>query len=54
MIKIIGGSGFVGSFLIEELKEFEVTNLDKKPSPFFSEISIIGNILNKIWQFYFT
>ena len=47
MIKIIGGSGFVGSFLIEELKEFEVTNLDKNPSPFFNEISTIGNILNK-------
>lgn len=46
MIKIIGGSGFVGSFLIEELNDFNVTNLDKNPSPFFNDISTIGNILN--------
>jgi len=47
MIKVIGGSGFVGSFLIEELKEFEVSNLDKNPSPFFNEITTIGDIRNK-------
>jgi GlcNAc-P-P-Und epimerase len=47
MIKVIGGSGFVGSFLIEELKEFEVSNLDKNTSPFFNEITTIGDIRNK-------
>ena len=48
MIKIIGGSGFVGSFLINEiLKNNSVSNLDKNQSPFFSDLTIIGNILNK-------
>ena len=47
MIKIIGGSGFVGSFLIDELKSFEVQNLDKNSSPFFNDITKLGNILNE-------
>jgi nucleoside-diphosphate-sugar epimerase len=48
MIKIIGGSGFVGSFLINKiLKNNSVSNLDKNQSPFFSDLTIIGNILNK-------
>jgi nucleoside-diphosphate-sugar epimerase len=47
MIKVIGGSGFVGSFLIQELKHFEVSNLDKNTSPFFNEITTIGDIRNK-------
>jgi len=47
MINVIGGSGFVGSFLIEKLRDFKVTNLDKNPSPFFNEITTIGNIQNK-------
>jgi GlcNAc-P-P-Und epimerase len=47
MVKVIGGSGFVGSFLIEELKEFEVSNLDKNPSPFFNQITTIGDIRKK-------
>ena len=46
-ILVIGGSGFVGSFLIEELKEFEVSNLDKNPSPFFNQITTIGDIRKK-------
>lgn len=46
MITIIGGSGFVGSFLIRELKDFSVSNLDKKSSPFFDDISIKGDIRN--------
>ncbi len=48
MVYIIGGSGFVGSFLIKELiiKE-KIQNLDKNQSPFFPEKTIIGNILNK-------
>ena len=47
MVKVIGGSGFVGSFLIEELNEFEVSNLDKNPSPFFNQITTIGDIRKK-------
>ena len=44
MIFIIGGSGFVGSFLIKELDGFNIQNLDKKQSPFYSDITNIGNI----------
>lgn len=44
MILIIGGSGFVGSFLIKELDGFKIQNLDKRQSPFYSDITIIGNI----------
>ena len=47
MIQIIGGSGFVGSFLLQELKDFKVSNLDKNTSPFFNEITTIGNIRKK-------
>ena len=46
-IQIIGGSGFVGSKLISLLKNGICHNLDKNPSPFFNEITTIGNILNK-------
>lgn len=49
-ITIIGGSGFVGSRLIEELfrnKYSEITNFDKQQSPFYSEITLIGNVLDK-------
>ena len=46
-VLIIGGSGFVGSSLIEFCKaEFQITNLDKNPSPFFQELSAIGDIRN--------
>ena len=45
-ICIIGGSGFVGSFLIKELHNFNVFNLDKNQSPFFDDISIKGDIRN--------
>jgi len=47
MIKVIGGSGFVGSFLIDKLRNSAVTNFDKNKSPFFNSITTIGNILNK-------
>ena len=48
MIITIGGSGFVGSFLIKELiSNRRVQNLDKNQSPFFPEKTKIGNILNK-------
>ena len=43
---VIGGSGFVGSFLIKELKEYYVQNLDKRQSPFYSDITTIGDITN--------
>ena len=45
-IQIIGGSGFVGSKLISELGVKNCTNLDKQNSPFFTDITTIGNILN--------
>jgi nucleoside-diphosphate-sugar epimerase len=41
MILTIGGSGFVGSFLIKELHNYKVGNLDKNPSPFFDNITWI-------------
>ena len=46
MILTIGGSGFVGSFLIKELNNYKVGNLDKKSSPFFDNITKIGDIRN--------
>ena len=46
MITIIGGSGFVGSFLIKELLDRKVKNLDKNSSPFFDSITINGDIRN--------
>lgn len=45
-INIIGGSGFVGSRLISELKESNCINLDKSQSPFYPEITRIGDIRN--------
>ena len=48
--QIVGGSGFVGSFLIKELYNHSISNLDKNPSPFYNEITTIGDIrhLNQI------
>ena len=46
---VIGGSGFVGTFLLNELNELNelnVRNLDKVQSPFFESITKIGNIQN--------
>ena len=43
---IIGGSGFVGSFLLKELKNHKFINLDKHPSPFFNNETLIGDIRN--------
>jgi len=43
-IAIIGGSGFVGSRLIQELGPEHCYNIDKKQSPFFPEITRIKNI----------
>ncbi len=49
-IAIIGGSGFVGSRLIEELKKSgnnTLTNIDKQKSPFYNDITTIANVLDK-------
>ena len=45
-ILVVGGSGFVGSFLINELSNYNVHNIDKKPSPFFNNITVNGDIRN--------
>ena len=44
MILTIGGSGFVGSVLIKELKNYEVHNIDKNSSPFYDDITTIGDV----------
>ncbi|SEA61985.1 Nucleoside-diphosphate-sugar epimerase [Arachidicoccus rhizosphaerae] len=49
-IAIIGGSGFVGTRLINELKEHghsEVINIDKQPSHFYPEITTLANVLDQ-------
>jgi nucleoside-diphosphate-sugar epimerase len=46
MITIIGGSGFVGSFLIKEIQNYKVENIDKNPSPFYNSITRNGDIRN--------
>lgn len=46
MYNIIGGSGFVGSRLITTLNKKNCSNLDKNQSPFYSEITTIGDIRN--------
>jgi len=43
-IAVIGGSGFVGSRLIQELGSKQCYNIDKNQSPFFPEITRIKNI----------
>jgi nucleoside-diphosphate-sugar epimerase len=45
-ILTIGGSGFVGSFLIKSIENYKVQNLDKNPSPFYQNITTIGDIRN--------
>lgn len=44
VINIVGGSGFVGSRLISEMGTENCYNLDKNPSPFYNEITNIGDI----------
>lgn len=47
-IAVIGGSGFVGTRLIELLKEQHVIkNIDKRESAFFPAITHIANVLDK-------
>lgn len=44
-IAVIGGSGFVGSRLIETIKfTHTVINIDKRNSPFYADITIIGDV----------
>tara|TARA_B100000900_G_C20578268_1_gene716284 strand:- start:47 stop:1027 length:981 start_codon:yes stop_codon:yes gene_type:complete len=43
-ITIIGGSGFVGSFLIKNLKGINILNIDKNQSPFFEKNTIVGDV----------
>jgi nucleoside-diphosphate-sugar epimerase len=45
-ILTIGGSGFVGSFLLKALQNNKTQNFDKNPSPFFQNITTIGDIRN--------
>lgn len=45
-ITILGGSGFVGSFLIKKLDNYILQNIDKNPSPSFDSITINGDIRN--------
>ncbi len=49
-IAIIGGSGFVGTCLIDLLNQatnYELINIDKNPSEKYSEITRIGNVMDK-------
>ena len=48
-ITLIGASGFVGTRLIEQLKQTDcdLLNIDKQQSHFFSEITTIANVLDK-------
>ena len=46
-ILIIGGSGFVGTYLIDQLSSYDVLNFDKNKSPFYQKLTNIGNILDK-------
>lgn len=48
-ITFIGGSGFVGTRLIELLKKakIELQNIDKQQSHFFPEITVIGDVRDK-------
>lgn len=46
MIQFVGGSGFLGTTLMQELKIGEISNLDKNNSVFFPTITTIGDIRN--------
>jgi nucleoside-diphosphate-sugar epimerase len=43
-VLVIGGSGFVGSFLLKRIENKTVRNLDKNASPFYNDITTIGDI----------
>lgn len=49
-IAVIGGSGFIGSRLIELLdsnQSIQIKNLDKQQSAFFPQYTVIGNVLDQ-------
>ena len=46
MVLVIGGSGFVGSRLIDLIGKNNCLNIDKSESYFYNEITTIGNITN--------
>lgn len=48
-VVLIGGSGFVGTRLIDLLsaEKIELQNIDKQQSPFFPEITVIGDVRDK-------
>ena len=47
-IILIGASGFVGTRLIDNIKnDLNLKNFDKRQSPFFSEITTIGDVRNQ-------
>ena len=46
-IKLIGASGFVGTRLLDLLKDFpeyELQNIDLQPSHFFNDLTVIGDV----------
>ncbi len=47
MILVIGGSGFVGSRLIDLIGKNNCLNIDKSESYFYNDITTIGNITNE-------
>ena len=51
-VAVIGGSGFVGSKLIQELGTEQCYNIDKNQSPFFPKITRIKNICDKSLEEY--
>lgn len=48
-ITLIGGSGFVGTRLIDLLRKdnFKILNIDKQQSHFFSDITVIGDVRDR-------
>lgn len=48
-ILFIGASGFVGTRLTDLCKkDFAITNLDKQQSPFFNELTTLGDVRNPV------
>ena len=47
-ITLIGGSGFVGTRLIDLLRhDYQLRNIDKRQSHFFQDITVIGDVRDK-------
>jgi len=48
-IALIGGSGFVGTRLLDLLRQdsYELQNIDKQPSHFFPDLTVIGDVKDK-------